>query len=101
LAPAASDGLPRPKPAGRDRIHDRLSALLSRPNVFFDVSTIRGGENFENKIVDAIGKCDGALVFIGDKWLEASAASKSRIWNDKDYVRTEVREARPSIMRCA
>ena len=79
------------------RIYDRLSALLSRPNVFFDVSTIRGGENFENRIVDAIGKCDGALVFIGDKWLEASPASKSRIWNDKDYVRAEVREvlARP------
>jgi hypothetical protein len=82
------------------RIYDRLSALLSKSNVFFDVSTIRGGENFENKIVDAIGKCDGALVFIGDKWLEASPASKSRIWNDKDYVRAEVREAlaRPMVI---
>ena len=75
------------------RIYDRLSALLSKPNVFFDVYTIKGGENFEKKIVDAIGKCDGALVFIGDKWLEASPASKSRIWNEKDYVRAEVREA--------
>jgi hypothetical protein len=75
------------------RIYDRLSLLLSKPNVFFDVATIKGGENFEKSIVDAIGKCDGALVFIGDKWLEASPPTKSRIWNDKDYVRAEVREA--------
>lgn len=75
------------------RIYDRLSVLLSKPNVFFDVSTIKGGENFEKSIVAAIAKCDGALVFIGDKWLEATPPSNSRIWGDKDYVRAEVREA--------
>ncbi|WP_051677722.1 toll/interleukin-1 receptor domain-containing protein [Bradyrhizobium sp. URHD0069] len=76
------------------RVYDRLSALLSKPNVFFDVATIRGGENFKKKIVDTIGQCDGALIFIGDKWLdELSPPSKSRIWNTKDYVRAEVREA--------
>ena len=52
------------------RVYDRLSLVLSESNVFFDVSAIGGGEDFEKMITSAIGKSDAALIFIGDKWLE-------------------------------
>jgi len=52
------------------RVYDRLSRILSKSNVFFDVSTIGGGENFEATIVDAIARSDAALIFIGEKWLQ-------------------------------
>jgi hypothetical protein len=74
------------------RVYDRLTRLLLAPNVFFDVSTISGGEDFETKIASAIDRCDAALIFIGDKWLEpVQPSGKARIWEASDYVRAEVR----------
>ena len=32
------------------RVYDRLCQLLSKPNVFFDVSTIAGGEIFDRNV---------------------------------------------------
>jgi TIR domain len=76
------------------RVYDRLSRLLSKPNVFFDVSTIGGGEDFKEKIVSAIGRSDAALIFIGREWLApVQPAGKARIWEASDYVRTELRAA--------
>jgi TIR domain len=76
------------------RVYDRLSDWLSESNVFFDVSTIRGGEDFEKKIAFEIGRSDAALIFIGNKWLEpAHPTGKVRIWQADDHVRAEVRAA--------
>lgn len=76
------------------RVYDRISKIISQPNVFFDVRNIRGGDNFENKIVCEIEKSDAVLVFIGKKWLEpAQPGGKGRIWEPDDYVRVEVRTA--------
>ena len=76
------------------RVYDRLSRLLSKPNVFFDVSTIGGGEDFEEKIVSAIGRSDAALIFIGREWLApVQPTGNARIWEPDDYVRAEVRAA--------
>jgi TIR domain len=76
------------------RVYDRLSKILDPSNVFFDVSTIRGGENFENRIASEIGQSDAALIFIGDKWLgSVQRASNARIWDPGDFVRAEVRAA--------
>jgi TIR domain len=76
------------------RVYDRLSRILSKPNVFFDVSTIGGGENFETTIVGAIARSDAALIFIGDKWLQpVQPTGKARVWEANDYVRAELRAA--------
>lgn len=76
------------------RVYDRLSRLLSKSNVFFDVSTIRGGENFEKKIASEISMSDAVLIFIGDKWLElVQSTGKPRLWEPGDYVRAELRAA--------
>lgn len=75
------------------RIYDRLAGLLSKSNVFFDVSTIAGGDNFDAKIVSAIQLSDAILIFIGKNWLQPGHQSDPRIWDKDDYVRAEVRAA--------
>jgi hypothetical protein len=76
------------------RVYDRLCLLLKKPDVFFDVSAVRAGEDFEKSIVSAIGSSDAALVFIGDKWLAPVQPNNMvRIWEPGDYVRAEVRSA--------
>lgn len=75
------------------RVYDRLSRLLSKRNVFFDVSTVSAGENFESRIVSGIEKSDAALVFIGTKWLEPGQGGGARICEPNDYVRAELRAA--------
>jgi hypothetical protein len=75
-------------------VYDRLWRVLTKADVFFDVSAIGGGEDFEKRIIAEICRSDAALVFIGERWLEATATSgKSRIWDSQDYVRAEIREA--------
>jgi TIR domain len=76
------------------RVYDRLVAVLSKDTVFFDISSVRGGDDFVRKIELEIGRSNAALIFIGNKWLELpDQARKSRIWNANDYVRAEVRAA--------
>jgi hypothetical protein len=75
------------------RVYDRLCRLLSEPNVFFDVSTVAGGEDFVTKITTAIQKSDAALVIIGKTWLAPAQDGTIRIWETGDHVRAEVRIA--------
>lgn len=75
------------------RVYDRLCQLMSKRNVFFDVSTIAGGEDFVTKLTAAIHKSDAVLVFIGKKWLEPTADGVVRILETEDHVRAEVRIA--------
>src|SRR5580658_4466833 len=76
------------------RVYDRLRLILSDSHLFFDVSTISAGEDFEKRIIAALGKSEVVLVFIGEKWLEPMHdTGKPRIWQAADFVRIEVREA--------
>ncbi len=76
------------------RLYDRLSNLIGKDNVFLDVGVIGPGENFEEKIDTEMAKSGAVLVLIGKKWVEAAPGSdKSRLWNERDHVRTEVRAA--------
>jgi hypothetical protein len=80
--------------AAAGRVYDRLSRFLSKPNVFFDVNAIGGGEDFAQRISSEIAKSDAALVIIGDKWLEKSEPDgRPRIFQADDYVRAELRAA--------
>lgn len=76
------------------RVYDRLCKVFSYSNVYFDVSTIKGGEDFGDSIVSAIDRCDAVLVFIGKNWMAARPnGDRPRIWDENDYVRAEVRAA--------
>jgi TIR domain len=74
------------------RVYDRLCQLLSKPNVFFDVSTIAGGEIFDRKLMSEIERSDAVLVFIGKSWLVVSGG-RARLEQPGDYVRAEVSAA--------
>ena len=74
------------------RVYDRLCQLLSKPNVFFDVSTIAGGEIFDRKLMSEIERSDAVLVFIGKLWL-AVKGGRARLAEPGDYVRAEVSAA--------
>jgi len=87
--------------AAAGRVYDRLSRLLPRKNLFFDVSTIGGGEDFVQRIEMEIGESDAVIVFIGDKWLETAGRNgKPRLWEPGDFVRAELRAAlaRPMLV---
>jgi TIR domain-containing protein len=73
------------------RVYDRLCRLLSKPNVFFDVSTISGGEIYDRKIMSEIERSEAVLVFIGKSWL--ASGGRARLQEPDDYVRAEVRAA--------
>ena len=73
------------------RVYDRLCRLLSKPNVFFDVSTIAGGEIYDRKLMAEIERSDAVLVFIGKSWLTSNG--RARLQETDDYVRAEVRAA--------
>lgn len=73
------------------RVYDRLCRLLSKQNVFFDVSTISGGEIYDRKIMSEIDRSEAVLVFIGKSWL--ASGGRARLQERDDYVRAEVRAA--------
>jgi hypothetical protein len=76
------------------RVYDRLVQLTPRNHVFFDVSAVEPGVDFEREIVTAMQASEIALFFIGDKWIgRETATGSARIWEDADYVRTEARAA--------
>jgi hypothetical protein len=80
--------------ASAGRIYDRLVQLTPRNRVFFDVSAVGPGINFEREIVTAMQASEIALFFIGDKWLgRKTSTGSARIWDDSDYVRAEARAA--------
>ena len=76
------------------RLYDRMSQVLGKTNVFFDVSTIGGGADFIREIATQIGASNVALIFIGDKWMGmAQSTGKGRLWDSNDHVRAEVHAA--------
>ena len=76
------------------RIYDRIANEIQYGIVFFDVSTIKPGDNFVAEISRSMKASDLALILIGDRWLELdSAGGQPRIWNEDDYVRIEIRSA--------
>ena len=76
------------------RMSDRLRRLIGDGNVFFDISAIGAGADFEKAIGAALSNCDAAAIFIGEKWLDpAPATGLPRIADSADLVRAEIRAA--------
>ena len=73
------------------RVYDRLSRMLSKRHVFFDVDTIGGGKDFVTEMTEAVKKSDVVLLFIGKRWMDPEGAP--RICEPEDHVRAEVRVA--------
>jgi hypothetical protein len=52
-------------------LFDRLTQTLGRGQVFKDVNSIAPGDDFVQKITQAVASCDVLLALIGKEWLTA------------------------------
>ena len=76
------------------RIADRLKTLPHIGKVFIDVESIAPGDDFTDRIRTAMEESSICLVVIGPCWRgDDSAAPQPRIFDERDFVRQEVREA--------
>jgi hypothetical protein len=65
------------------RLADYLSQNLGKKNVFFDIDTIRAGEDFAKKIDDAVSSYDVLIAVIGAGW--AGPTGKLRLNSPNAY----------------
>ncbi|MDO9072812.1 MAG: toll/interleukin-1 receptor domain-containing protein [Rubrivivax sp.] len=82
------------------RMAQFLDGIPAVDEVFLDVDGIAPGENFERKIQDTLAQVSHAFVLIGLQWAgPAGAGGKTRLFDDDDMVRREVRLALASRAR--
>ena len=74
------------------RIADRLKQLFPKLNIFHDVDTIKGGEDFSDKIFSSIEQSDVVICLIGQAWAKNSEGV-NRLKQEIDYVALEVQTA--------
>jgi hypothetical protein len=77
-----------------------LRRAFPRDPVFFDLVTVRPGEDFVDAVERAIASCSVVLVLIGPKWLATTESmGRPRIHDPDDLVRREVTAAlrRPTL----
>ena len=81
--------------AGRaGRLYDVLVNRFGARNVFQDVATIEPGTDFMQRVSEALGASDVALVVIGTDWVTATGPDGGRRLDDPaDFVRREVSAA--------
>lgn len=76
------------------RMAQFLDGIPAVDEVFLDVDGIAPGENFERKIQDTLAQVSHAFVLIGPQWAgPVGASGKTRLFDDEDMVRREVRLA--------
>jgi DNA-binding beta-propeller fold protein YncE len=75
-------------------VRDRLAAHFGEENVFFDVDSIRLGDNFRRRLGEKVGECDYLIAVIGRSWLNVcDKAGKRRLDDANDWVRVEIQAA--------
>lgn len=76
------------------RMAQFLDGIPAVDEVFLDVDGIAPGENFEARIHDTLAQVSHAFVLIGPQWAgPVGAGGKTRLFDDDDMVRREVRLA--------
>jgi hypothetical protein len=76
------------------RLARALQESFPRAGVFYDIATIRPGEDAVAAIDDALSSCQAVLAIIGPRWLSAQTAEGQRRIDDPvDFVRLEIERA--------
>jgi len=76
------------------RIYDYLERKFGREAIFKDVDAIAFGDNFRDRIHEAVGQCEILLAIIGRRWLTVKdTAGRRRLYNPADWVRLEIETA--------
>lgn len=82
------------------RMAQFLDAIPAVDEVFLDVDGISPGENFESRIQNTLAQVSHVFVLIGPQWAgPAGTGGKTRLFDDDDMVRREVRLALASQAR--
>ena len=71
------------------RLLDRLDKQFGHKQIFRDVESIVGGDDFDKAINSFLSSCHVLIVMIGKRWLQGDEIS-SRLNNPDDYVRKEI-----------
>jgi hypothetical protein len=74
-------------------IYEELTERLPPDRVFMDVDAIEPGLPFDEVIRNAVGQCKALLVLIGARWLAPGADGRSRLEDERDFVRLEIAAA--------
>jgi hypothetical protein len=73
------------------RLYDILSAQFGSDNVYMDVDSIAGGDEFATKIEENINRAEVLVAVIGSRWLTATDKNGGRrLDSANDFVRTEI-----------
>ncbi|MEM9088305.1 MAG: tetratricopeptide repeat protein [Cyanobacteria bacterium P01_F01_bin.53] len=76
------------------RIYDYLERKFGQEAIFKDVEVIAFGDNFRDRIHEAVGQCQILLAIIGQRWLQVKDADgQRRLNNPADWVRLEIEMA--------
>jgi hypothetical protein len=82
------------------RMAQFLDAIPAVDEVFLDVDGISPGENFDSRIQHTLAQVSHVFVLIGPQWAGPSGAGgRTRLFDDDDMVRREVRLALASRAR--
>jgi hypothetical protein len=87
-------------PGYAGRLYDSLAAHYGDQRIFMDIGAIQPGQDFTQRIDEALSSCDVLLAVIGPQWCTITDAGGSRRLEDpEDYVGLEVRTAltRPDV----
>jgi len=75
-------------------LFDRLAERYGRDQVFKDVDSIQLGDDFVEKITDAVASCRVLLALIGDRWITITdEEGRRRLDDPDDFVRLEIEAA--------
>ncbi len=81
-------------PGYAGRLYDSLAAHFGEGVIFMDIGAIKPGQNFADRINEALNSCDVLLAVIGPQWATITDADGSRRLEDPDdFVGLEVRTA--------
>ena len=76
------------------QLYELLASRFGADKIFKDVDNIQPGEDFVEKIGEAVASCDVLLALIGPQWLEAADETGARRLDDPDdFVRIEITTA--------
>lgn len=74
-------------------IYEELTERFAADRIFMDVDAIEPGLPFDQVIRDAVGQCEALLVLIGARWLAPQPDGKTRLEDERDFVRLEIAAA--------
>jgi hypothetical protein len=81
-------------PGYAGRLYDSLAAHYGDDRIFMDIGAIQPGQDFSQRIDEALTSCDVLLAIIGPQWATITASDGSRRLDDpEDYVGLEVHTA--------